>query len=72
MSKIPLQYNKESLIGIGLLGGAFLLFSINVLLAISTLIQVYGSKPLKTPSATIDSTALSEAVKFIDDTESAN
>lgn len=65
MLKIPFQHNKETVIGLSLFGGAFVLFLINLIVAGITLIQVYGVKETVDSKTAIDGTVLSEAVRII-------
>jgi hypothetical protein len=65
MSKIPLPQNKESLIGYALFSGGVILFVINAVVLIQSLIAVYGVSEIKPNQGAIDGTVLSEAVKII-------
>lgn len=65
MSKIPLLQNKETIIGISLFGGAFILFIINMIVTVLILIQVYGAKQTVNSNTAIDGTVLSEAIQVI-------
>jgi uncharacterized membrane protein YqjE len=66
MLKIPLNYNKETIIGAALFGGAVMLFVINLVVGTMVLIRIYGAKPEQKITVSIDGTALSEAVQVID------
>ncbi len=65
MLKIPFQQNKETVIGLSLFGGAFVLFVINIIVAVLTLVQVYGAKQTADSKTAIDGTVLSEAVRIL-------
>lgn len=65
MLKIPFQENKETIIGVSLFSGAFVLFIINIVVTVLTLIQVYGSNQTADNKTAIDGTVLSEAVRIL-------
>lgn len=65
MSKIPFQLTKETIVGLSIFIGVFLLFIVNAYFVVLSLLDVYAAPKVTTGASAIDDSVLSQAVQII-------